>query len=71
MIVYFNKALGEEMVYVDMATLRSKVQMSESSLYRYLKKMPENQKLRYRNKILYPYTVLKMSKIFSKLVVEP
>ena len=71
MIVYFNKEQGEEMVYVDMATLRSKVRMSESSLYRYLKKMPDTHKLRYRNKILYPYSVLKLSKIFSKLVAEP
>ena len=67
MIVYYDKTDGSEMVYVDMATLRSKVRMSNSTLYRELKKIPENQKLRYRNKILYQYSVLKLSRIFPKL----
>jgi len=70
MIFYYDKTDGREMWYVDMRTLRQHVRMKESTLYRYLKKVPDSQKLRYRNKILYPYTVLRMGKIQSKLVLE-
>jgi len=73
MIFYFDKSVGKEgkeMWYIDMMTLRQHVRMKESSLYRYLKKIPKDQKILYGNKILYPYTVLKLPKIKSKLEPE-
>jgi len=70
MIFYYDKTEGREMVYLDMMTLRQNVRIKESTLYRYLKKVPDSQKLRFHNRILYPYTVLKMPKIQSKLVPD-